>query len=104
MTIGLPVFNGMPYLPDALASLLDQDEPNIEIILSDNASHDATEEYCRAVASATPGSAMFATRSTVVLPRIFSLCSRRARHPTFAWAAHDDAYCRSFISTCLECL
>ena len=51
VSIGLPVFNGMPYLPDALASLLDQDEPNIEIILSDNASQDATEEYCRAVAS-----------------------------------------------------
>ena len=51
VSIGLPVFNGMPYLPEALASLLSQDEPDIEIIISDNASDDGTEEYCRSIAA-----------------------------------------------------
>ena len=31
VAIGLPVFNGMPYLPEALSSLLAQDEPDIEM-------------------------------------------------------------------------
>ena len=51
VSIGLPVFNGMPYLETALDSLLAQDESDIEVIISDNASWDATEDHCRAVAA-----------------------------------------------------
>ncbi len=54
VAIGLPVFNGMPYLPESLSSLRAQDEPDIEIIISDNASDDGTEEYCRSIAAQDP--------------------------------------------------
>jgi glycosyltransferase involved in cell wall biosynthesis len=50
VTIGLPVYNGEPFLEDTLRSLLRQDHPNLELVISDNGSTDATEAICRGVA------------------------------------------------------
>lgn len=45
VSIVIPVFNGMPYLPEALTSALGQDYPNLEVVVIDNASSDGTTEY-----------------------------------------------------------
>ena len=42
VSIGMPVFNGEKWVDRALDSLLKQDYPNIEIVISDNASLDNT--------------------------------------------------------------
>lgn len=47
VSIVIPVYNGMPYLPDALTSALGQDYPNLEVVVIDNASTDGTTEYLR---------------------------------------------------------
>jgi glycosyltransferase involved in cell wall biosynthesis len=47
VSIGLPVFNGGPYLAKALDSLLAQSYPHTEIIISDNYSTDDTEAIAR---------------------------------------------------------
>ena len=47
MSIVIPVFNGMPYLPAALTSALEQEYRNLEIVVIDNASSDGTTEYLR---------------------------------------------------------
>ena len=44
MTIGIPVFNEERFLDSALTSLRNQDYPNLEIAISDNASTDRTLE------------------------------------------------------------
>jgi len=49
--MGMPVFNGEPYLEPALRSLLDQSFEDFELIISDNASTDRTEAICRDLAS-----------------------------------------------------
>ncbi|MFQ3684906.1 glycosyltransferase family 2 protein, partial [Roseiflexus sp.] len=44
VSIGLPVYNGAQYLVKALDSLLSQTYDDFEIIISDNASSDATPD------------------------------------------------------------
>ena len=51
LSIGLPVYNGEKYLPDALDDLLGQDYEDFELIISSNASTDGTDEICREYAS-----------------------------------------------------
>ena len=51
VSVGLPVYNGEKYLRQALESLLSQSHANIELIVSDNASTDATERICLEVAA-----------------------------------------------------
>ena len=51
VSIGVPVFNGNPLITETIESLANQDYANIEIIISDNASTDGTDEVCRQAAN-----------------------------------------------------
>ena len=46
VSVGMPVYNGEKYLCRALDSLVAQDYKNIELVISDNDSTDATTEIC----------------------------------------------------------
>ena len=54
VTLGVPVFDGEPYLEQTLRSLLAQDERRLEVVISDNASTDGTEQVCRRIAAQDP--------------------------------------------------
>ena len=49
LSIGLPVYNGEKYLAESLDALLGQSYGDYELIISDNASTDSTQEICRRV-------------------------------------------------------
>src|SRR5712691_6377788 len=46
VSVGIPVFNGENSIARALDSLLEQDYPHIEIVISDNGSTDGTQAIC----------------------------------------------------------
>jgi glycosyltransferase involved in cell wall biosynthesis len=46
LSVGLPVYNGEAFLRIALESIVTQDFPDFELILSDNASTDETAAIC----------------------------------------------------------
>ena len=50
VSVGIPVFNGAKTIKNVLYSILNQTYDNIEIIISDNASTDNTEEVCKKIA------------------------------------------------------
>jgi glycosyltransferase involved in cell wall biosynthesis len=49
LTVGLPVHNAMPYLPEAVESLLVQTYSQFEILAIDDGSTDSSLEYLRSV-------------------------------------------------------
>lgn len=49
VTVAIPTFNRLGLLKRAIASVLAQDYKNLEIIISDNASIDGTNEYLRSI-------------------------------------------------------
>ena len=49
ITIGLPVYNGMPYLPESVDSLLSQTDPNCEILIVDDGSTDESPAYLKSI-------------------------------------------------------
>ena len=101
-TVGMPVYNGEKYLPAALDSVREQDEADLEIVISDNASTDATEEICRAAAADDP------RIRYVRLPENrggrfnFNHVLSLATAPYFTWAAADDIRRPAFVRRCLE--
>lgn len=48
VTVMIPTFNQAAYLPLAVRSALGQDYPNLEVVIADDASTDATPEVARA--------------------------------------------------------
>ena len=51
LSIGLPVYNGEPFLAESLDALLGQTYEHFELIISDNASTDGTADICRRYAT-----------------------------------------------------
>lgn len=47
LSVLMPVYNGMPYLPRAVASVLSQDHPNLELVITEDASRDDSREFLR---------------------------------------------------------
>ena len=45
----MPVYNGMPYLPQALGSILDQTFRDFELIVVNDCSTDNSKEYIRTI-------------------------------------------------------
>ena len=54
VSVGLPVYNGELYLEESLRALRGQSFQDFELIISDNASTDRTEEICRRHAQSDP--------------------------------------------------
>lgn len=104
VSIGLPVYNAERYLREALDSLLGQDYPNFEVIVSDNASTDATEHIYREYAQRDKRMvySRVATNMGAVwnFNRVFELAGGKY----FMWAAHDDLRDPRYVSACVSAL
>jgi glycosyltransferase involved in cell wall biosynthesis len=102
VSIGVPVFNGEKGLARALDSLLGQDYPNLEIIISDNGSTDATPEICRKYAQKDSKVRYYRSEENHGAIWNFNRVAELASGKYFMWAAHDDLRAPSFVSACVE--
>ena len=102
VSIGVPVFNGEKTLRRALDALLAQDYPNLEIIISDNASTDGTGAIAAEYAARDKRVKYFrAEKNSGAIwnfNRVFALASGKY----FMWAASDDQRDHSFVRACVE--
>ena len=104
VSIGVPVHNGEPYLEDTLRSLLEQDEPGFEILISDNASSDGTQALCRRLAESD--ARITYSRSPVNRGAAwnYNRVLEMASAPYFKWAAADDLCQPAFVRRCVEAI
>lgn len=99
VSIGLPVYNGEPYLAQALSSLLQQEFTDFELIISDNASIDHTETICGEYAAQDSRICYSRLDKTVGPMENFNRALSLASGDFFMWAAHDDIRSLSFLAT-----
>ena len=105
VTIGLPVHNGERYVAEAIQSILAQTYDNIELIISDNASTDRTEEICRRYAAQDPRVRYY--RQAVNLgaaPNFNRVFESSGASRYFKWAAHDDWIAPNYLEECVGTL
>ncbi len=102
VSIGVPVFNGETGLARALDSLLKQDYPNLEIIISDNGSTDATCTIGQTYAARDSRVKYFRSDENRGAIWNFNRVFELSTGEYFMWAAHDDQREPSCVSACLE--
>src|SRR6267143_2039520 len=102
VSIGLPVFNVEKYVAGALKCLLGQDYEDFELIISDNASTDATESICREFAARDSRIRYSRNERNIGASPNYNRVFRLARGEFFKWAAHDDECHPSLVRRCLE--
>jgi glycosyltransferase involved in cell wall biosynthesis len=86
----MPVRNGEPFLTRALDGLLAQTFDDFEVVVSDNASTDATPEICAEYARRDSRVRWFRQEDNLGAAGNYNFVFREARAPYFAWATHDD--------------
>src|SRR5918993_3050002 len=104
LSVGLPVYNGETYLPEALDALLGQSYPDFELIISDNASTDGTEEICRRYLALDGRIRYFRQPVNLGAAANHNFVVKQARGEYFKWASHDDLYGRALLLRCVEAL
>ena len=90
VTVGLPVFNGVAFLADALDSILGQSFSDFELLVADNASTDATRELCENVATRDDRVRVLPSDVNRGLAWNWNRLVAASRAPLFKWACHDD--------------
>jgi glycosyltransferase involved in cell wall biosynthesis len=101
VSIGLPVYNGASTLRRAIDSLLAQDYPNFELMISDNASGDQTAAICEEYQAKDKRVHFFHNDANQGMVWNFKRVLNLAQGEYFMWAAHDDRWVPQFISSLL---
>lgn len=104
VSIGLPVYNGEPFLEATLDSLLAQTYPDFELIISDNASTDRTERICRAYAAKDRRIVYQRNEKNLGAAWNYNRVFELSRGEYFKWAAADDLCAPDFLQRCTEIL
>src|ERR1700689_1019951 len=104
LSIGLPVYNGERYLAESLDSLLGQSYENFELIISDNASTDATADICRRYGQQDSRIRYFRQPKNIGLSPNHNFVFEQSSSEFFKWAASDDLYARDLLKYCIEAL
>jgi glycosyltransferase involved in cell wall biosynthesis len=102
VSVGMPVYNGEPFIGKALGSLLSQTFFDFELIISDNASTDGTQILCEEYAA--KDRRIRYIRQSVNRGAIanFNFVLKEARGEYFMWAAADDTWDRQWIEILLN--
>jgi len=105
VSIGMAVYNDEKFLRPALDSLLAQDYADFELIISDNASTDATEAIGREYA-ARDSRIRYHRNATNIgacenFNKVFRLSSGGEY---FMWAGGHDVWAPTYLSRCVEAL
>ncbi|MEB3316910.1 MAG: glycosyltransferase [Cyanobacteriota bacterium] len=99
----MPLFNAEIYLAEALQSILSQSFAHFTLLISDNASTDATESICRAFAQTDSRISYFRQSTNKGACHNFQITLNAAETPFFMWAAGDDLWDADYLATCISC-
>jgi len=104
VSIGMPVYNSEKFIRNALDSLLAQTFTDFELIISDNASTDATTSICQEYAIKDKRIRYVRQNKNMGPIWNFDFVLQQARCGYFMWAAVDDYWLPTFLEKNFEVL
>lgn len=104
VSIGLPVYNGGRFLREAIDSFLAQTFEDFELIISDDASKDDTEQVCRAYAAQDSRIAYTRNQHNFGGYANFIKVANLARGEYYKKSSQHDKPAPDFLRRCIEVL
>ena len=111
VSIGVPVYNGNSKknlfsinISESLKSILNQSYPNIEVIISDNASTDGTSEIIKSLCKNDSRVKYFRQSKVITSVENFRFVFNKSSGQYFKWNCHDDCISDNFIEKNLQFL
>lgn len=104
VSVGMPVFNSAAWLAPSIESILGQSSGDLELIVSDNASSDATLDICEHYARADDRVRLYRNAENRGANENYVATLRAARGVYFKWASSNDICAPTFIEKCVDAL
>jgi glycosyltransferase involved in cell wall biosynthesis len=104
VSIGMPVYNCERYVADAIDSHLRQTYSDFELVITDNASTDRSEEICRSYAARDPRIKYHRNPENVGAGGNFQRCFQLSQGEYFRWTPSDDVVGPELLELCVEVL
>jgi glycosyltransferase involved in cell wall biosynthesis len=104
VSIALPVFNGERFVAEAIESVLVQDFADFELVISDNASTDATADICRRYVERDIRVRYVRNARNIGIAANFTQSFNLVSGKYFKWMAADDMLSRGYLRRCVEVL
>src|ERR1700758_5314726 len=104
LTIGMPIYNAERFLAKTLDCFLRQTFTDFELIISDNASTDSTEEICHEYARRDRRIRYFRNEKNMGAGWNFRRVYSMATGKYYKQAAHDDFIEPTFLERCIAAL
>ena len=103
-SIGMPVYNEAEFVQQSLQSVLAQDYPNLEIIISDNGSTDSTSTLCRKLIENDKRVRFHQFAENAGVNANFHYVFQHANGKYFLWASGHDIWTPDLIAKCVATL
>jgi glycosyltransferase involved in cell wall biosynthesis len=91
VSVGVPTYNGEKRIATAVTSVLRQEYPNLEVIISDNCSLDNTQAVCAELCKHNRAIRYFRQKENIGLVPNFEFVLSQASGDLFMWIADDDS-------------
>lgn len=104
VTVGLPVYNGERFLEQTLQSILAQTYADFELLISDNASSDATPEIARDFSRRDRRVRYSRNDVNIGADRNYNRCIELARGDYFWGIGYDDLADSTYLERCTAIL
>lgn len=104
ITIGLPVYNGDNFLKNRIENILSQTYEDFELIISNNASTDNTDEICKQFVNKDNRIKYFIQEKNKGGLCNFQFVLDASNTPYFVWAGVDDIWDQNFLKENIDFL
>ncbi len=102
VSIGIPTYNRASWLRRSIESALNQDFSDLELIISDNASTDNTQDVCEGCRARDARVKYVRQQSNKGATANFREVLERASGTFFMWLGDDDWLDTNYVSTCVR--
>ena len=102
VSVCIPVYNGAKYIREAIRSVIDQRYPNLEILVQDNASTDATPEILQELARLHPQLSFLRNDVNIGMAPNWNAVIERAHGDYIMLLSADDYLEPEFLAACLD--
>jgi glycosyltransferase involved in cell wall biosynthesis len=104
VSIGMPIYNGERYLRQALDAIAGQTFADFELVISDNASTDATGDICREYARRDSRIQYYSNEENRGASWNYNRVFELSRGKYFRWAPADDVFGPESLQHCVAVL
>jgi glycosyltransferase involved in cell wall biosynthesis len=104
VTVGVPVFNGGPFISECLSNIANQTYSDFRVLICDNASSDDTGKIALEFVKADSRFRYFRQEQNVPALQNFADVLKASNSPLFIWHSDDDYWPPNYLEALVETL